>query len=147
MEIIRVIVPIGSLEFGVSNHEAAEEAAESIRTRLEGYDVIVHRPQGAGGMYEMLQIARTLTIDVPWDSLVGAAAGVMLEALRQMLTKRVNEVRSQRDKGERRELDRDFIFPPGTTVQEKEGARRVTPFRVTIYGPNRNVLAVIAVVC
>ncbi|MDQ3693027.1 MAG: hypothetical protein M3464_05305 [Chloroflexota bacterium] len=142
MSVIQVMVQFHPSEFGPDIVEVATDAADTIRSRLPDHEVEVRFPQGAGGGDGFLEIARTLFVSIPWDILAGAAAGVLLETLRDWLTARVRQVKDiEVQKVDRLEGRGDFHFPAGATRDKKNDLLRTVPYSVQIYGPRGQLLA------
>lgn len=68
----------------------------------------------------------------------------MLDALREWLTNRVRR-RKEDAEGKRDRLENlpDYVFPEHAARSEKEAILRTTPYRVKIYGPRAQLLAII----
>ncbi len=134
MTTISVLMPHFPDEYGFDSPEAL---VASIDELLPDYDVEIRLPPGAGrGPDFWIEIARSLVVYVPWDSLNDALAEVLLTALAGWLVRRIQR-RKQADAktGDRLKGRNDALFPAEATREEKETLLRTTNYRVSVYDP------------
>jgi hypothetical protein len=141
MTTLAVLVPHFPDEYGF---DAPEALVASISDELPDYSVEIRRPPGAGGGPEYwLEVARSLVVYVPWDSLQDAAVELLLTSLGGWLVRQIRR-RKQVDEetGNRLQGRHDVLFPHGATTAEKETLLRCTHYRVSVYDdpPSRHGL-------
>lgn len=143
MPTIQVFPQGGTTELGYATNE---DLVQAISQHLPGFDVGMRPPTGQGGRGPdwWIELARTVVLTVPWDSVADASINTLISGLSGWLGGRVRRQRERSARGEGRvETRAAHMFPPGATREQKETLLRTTPYRVTLLGPNHELLSTI----
>lgn len=144
MPTIEVFPQGGTTELG---YETNEDLVRAIAEHLPGYDVGPRPPRGQGGRGPdwFLELARMVSVTVPWDTVAEESIRSLIAGLSGWLGGLVSRERERSARGEDRvETRAPHMFLQHATREEKEALLRATPYRVDSLGPKYELLVTIA---